>query len=425
MKWAAPTGPAREAALFVISPDGHTDDGRLQSAFALLRAEAPVCWVEPPGMRPFWLVSRYADVMAVERRGAPFIAGPRSVLSSEAGEASMRQISGKPDVLRSLFQMDDPEHRAYRDIATPWFAQGGVSQLDAKIVACAKQAVAHIHGRSGTFDLMAEVAVPFPMRIMMHILGLPAADDAMVLKFVRGLTGAEDPDRRLADRPAESMRLAGVQLRDYFNRITTERRMCPATDLSSAIANAQVKAQPIPDYERISYFIQLAIAGQENTSYCIGGGMHALITHPAQFAKLQANPALIDLAVEEMLRWTSPGRHLVRTATADVAIGGQLIREGEAVALFFNSANRDEAVFDRPNEFHIDREPNPHLTFGLGPHFCLGVHLARIELRALFRSLLPRLISAEITGTPRRARSAVISGISFLPLRCVWKGLPS
>lgn len=415
---------ANQAALFVISPDGHTDEAGLQAAFKLLRAEAPVYWIEPAGVRPFWLISRHADVTAVERRGAPFIAAPRSVMSSEAGAASMRQISGKPEVLRSLFQMDNPEHRVYREIALPWFTRTGVAGLETLVTECAQAAVAGIAGRDDVFDFAAEVGVRFPLRVMMHILGLPEADDPFILKLARGLTGAEDPDRALSDRPAESIRLAGVGMRDYFDRVTADRRAHPREDLSSAIANAHIDGKPIPDYERLSYFMQFAIAGQENTAYCISGGMLALLTHPAQLAKLQSDPTRLDTAVEEILRWTSPGRHLMRTATADIEIGGQLIRTGEAVALFFNSANRDERAFVAADTFQIDRHPNAHLAFGLGQHFCLGVHLARLELRALFQALLPRLVAAEIAAPPRRARSAVISGISFLPLRCVWQPDP-
>jgi cytochrome P450 len=414
----------REAALFVTSPDAHTDDDRLQAAFALLRARAPVYWVQPPGVRPFWLVTRHADVMAVERRGAPFAVAPRSFLSSKAGEASMRQVSGKPDVLRGLVQMDDPDHSAYRDIALPWFTSTGVAGLETWVAGCAQQQVARIASRAEVFDFAAEIAVAFPMRVMMHILGLPPSDDRLILKLARGLTGAEDPDRSLSDRPAESIRLAGVGMREYFNRITTDRRECPTEDLSSAIANACIHGMPIPDYERLSYFMQLAIAGQENTACCIAGGLHALLTHPAQWAKLRADPALLDSAIEEMLRWTSPARHLIRTATADTEIGGHRIRAGEAVVVFFNSANRDESVFDAADSFQIDRRPNPHLAFGLGRHFCLGAQLARLELRALFQALLPKLLAAEVAGSPRRARSAAISGITFLPIRCVWRPDP-
>ena len=172
---------------------------------------------------------------------------------------------------------------------------------------------------------------------------------------------------------------------------------------------------PIPAYERLSYFMQLAIAGQENTGCCIAGGLHALLAHPAQWAKLRPDMTLLDRAVEEILRWTSPARHLMRTATADTEIGGQYIRAGEAVAVFFNSANRDETVFDAADAFQIDRRPSPHLAFGLGRHFCLGAQLARLEVRALFQALLPKLLAAEVVGLPRRARSAAISEITFLP----------
>ena len=177
----------------------------------------------------------------------------------------------------------------------------------------------------------------------------------------------------------------------------------------------------MPDYERLSFFMQLAIAGQENTAGVLAGGLHALLTHEAEWAKLRANPALLNCAIEEMLRWTSPARHLMRTAGADTEIGGQHIAAGEAVALFFNSANRDERVFDAPEAFRIDRTPNPHLAFGLGQHFCLGAHLARCEMRQLFGAMLPELARAEVAGAVRRTKSAVISGIASLPLRCSWR----
>jgi len=340
------------------------------------------------------------------------------VLSSNAGEAMMRQISGKPDVLRSLFQMDDLEHRAYRQIARAWFSQPEIANLEALVTRCARQFVERIPKGGESFDFAKEIAVCFPLRIMMHILGLPEADDQLILKLARGLTGAEDPARALSDRPAESVRLAGIGFRKYFNRVTADRRAHPTADLSSAIATARIEGKLIRDYERLSYFMQLAIAGQENTAYSIAGGLHALLTHPQQMSKLLSDPTLLDTAVEEILRWTSPGRHLVRTATTDTVVGGQRIKAGEAVALFFASANRDEAVFKSADKFQVDRQPNPHLAFGSGPHFCLGVHLARLELRALFGALMENLPRISSAGPPGRARSAVISGISSLPVRC-------
>ena len=198
-----------EIALFVTSADGHVDDERLQAGFAVLRAQAPVIRVEPPGIRPFWLITRHADIMAVERRGAPFVVAPRTFLSSEAGEAAMRQVSGKPDVLRGLVQMDDPDHGLYRNIVAPWFTPGWVISLEEPIVAYAREAVTRMAAIGDVFDFVSEVAVAYSMRVMMHILGLPETDDRLILKLAHGLTGAEDPERALSDRAAESIRLAG------------------------------------------------------------------------------------------------------------------------------------------------------------------------------------------------------------------------
>jgi cytochrome P450 len=415
-----PSDPLYEAARCIISPDGHADDPRLQDAFRLLRERAPVYWVECPGVRPFWAITRHADLMAIERRGAPFIAAPRSILSSELGEACMRQLSGRPHILRGLIQMDDPDHSAYRALAMPFLTRPRLTELETWIADQARRTVARIAGREDVFDFVSEIAAPFPLRVIMHILGLPECDDALILNLARGLSGAEDPDRRMAELPGESIRLAGLGFREYFNTITADRQARPTGDLCSAIANATIHDKPMPDYERLSFYMQMCSAGQENTAFAMSGGVQALAANPAQFAQLQADPALIDTAVEEIFRWTSPGRHLMRTATVDVEIGGQRIRQGESVALFFSSANRDETVFAGASEFRVDRHPNPHVAFGLGQHYCIGAHLARMELRALLRELLPLLASVELAGQPKRTSSAIVTGISSLPLRCTW-----
>jgi cytochrome P450 len=177
----------------------------------------------------------------------------------------------------------------------------------------------------------------------------------------------------------------------------------------------------MPDYERFSFYTMIATGGHDTIAFALSGGMHALIEHPDQLARLRADPSLIDTAIEEMLRWTTPGRHIVRNATEDVELGGQTIRTGEAVALFFNSANRDEAVFADADQFRIDRRPNPHLAFGLGQHHCIGAHLARLEMRALLKTLLPRLEQVELAAPPRRTCSIMVSGIASLPVRCAWR----
>jgi cytochrome P450 len=411
----------REAARFVMSPDGHADDARLQAAFKLLRAEAPVLWVDTPGMRPFWLLSRHGDISKVERKGAPFTSAPRTFLTSKRTEERLERTLGKPYVLRGLLQMDDPDHAAYRAVAQPWLAPGALAEMEPWLEDWADQIVNRIAGRTDAFDFTREIAVPFSIRGIMRLLGLPEADDDLILKLSWGLVGPEDPVRRLANHPATAICRAGLGFQAYFDPVAADRRGCPRHDLSSVIATARVQGEAMPDYERFSYYTMIATGGHDTIAFSLSGGMHALIEHPEQLARLRADPSLINTAIEEMLRWTTPGRHIVRTATEDVQLSGQTIRAGEAAALFFNSANRDETVFADAEQFRIDRRPNPHLAFGLGQHHCIGAHLARREMGALLKSLLPRLESVELAAPPRRTCSIMVSGISSLSIRCTWR----
>jgi cytochrome P450 len=410
-----------KAARFVISPDGHADDAKLQAAFKLLRAEAPVLWVDTPGMRPFWLLSRYGDISKVERKGAPFVAATRTFLTSRMTEERLERVLGKPYVLRGLLQMDDPEHAAYRAVAQPSLSPAALAAMEPWLDNWADHIVNRMAGRGEPFDFTTDIAVPFSIRGIMRLLGLPEADDDLILKLSWGLVGPEDPVRRLAEHPTTAICRAGLGFQTYFDPVAADRRACPRHDLSSVIAGAEVQGEPMPDYERFSYYAMIATGGHDTIAFCLSGGMHALAEHPDQLARLRAEPDLMDTAIEEMLRWTTPGRHIVRTATEDVELGGQTIRAGEAVALFFNSANRDETVFANADAFRIDRRPNPHLAFGLGRHHCIGAHLARLEMRALLRALLPRLESVELAAPPRRTCSTMVSGISSLPIRCSWQ----
>jgi cytochrome P450 len=410
-----------EAARFVISPDGHADDTRLQAAFKLLRAEAPVLWVDTPGMRPFWLLSRHGDISKVERRGAPFTAAPRTFLTSKKTEERLERMLGQPYVIRGLLQMDEPEHAAYRGVAQPWLTPAALAAMEPWLEDWADQIVSRIAGRSDAFDFTKDIAVPFSIRGIMRLLGLPEADDDLILKLSWGLVGPEDPMRRLADHPTIAICRAGLGFQAYFDPVAADRRACPRHDLSSVIANAKVQGEAMPDYERFSYYTMMATGGHDTIAFALSGGMHALIEHPDQLACLRADPSLIDTAIEEMLRWTTPGRHIVRNATEDVQLGDQTIRAGEAVALFFNSANRDETVFADADQFRIDRRPNPHLAFGIGRHHCIGAHMARLEMRALLKALLPRLEQVELAAPPRRTCSIMVSGISSLPIRCAWR----
>lgn len=411
------TQALQAAAAALLSPEDHADEARIHAAFRLLRREAPIYWVALPRVKPFWAVTRYRDVAEVERRNAEFIVAPRTQLGSEAAEASIRQLSGKDQLLRTLLHMDAPDHGAYRALAQPWFQPSALAEVKAWMADWARQSVDKIAGLGGECDFATQVAVPFTLRIIAKILGVPEADEPQLDRLVRGIVGADDPGRRFAEPPANPVHEALRGCRDYFDALAADRRSCPRNDLASVIANATINGAPLPQFERVSYYVVLAIAGYDTTAFALSGGLHALIEHPEQLARLQQDPALLDAAIEEILRWTSPSRHFIRTATKDTVLGGQPIRAGEAVGIFFPSANRDEAVFTDGDAFRIDRSPNQHITFGWGAHYCLGQALARMELRALFSELLPRIRSVKIAGPTRRAQSVFLTGFTSLPVR--------
>jgi hypothetical protein len=305
----------QEAARVATSPEGQADEDQLRAAFRLLRAHAPVYWADIPGTDPFWLITRHADVMAAERRGSLFSAEPRSFLAKQKVEERIRCILDTPFVMRGLLQMDDPDHGAYRALTQPWFTPAALTALEPWLADRATRIVDQIAGRTDAFDFYDEIAVPFSIGGIMHMMGLPEADEGIILKLSRGLVGPDDPDRRLAQHPADALIRAGIGFRNYFDPVAADRRTCPRHDLSSVIANARVDGAALPEYEMISYYMLIATAGHDTISFCLTGGMQALLEHPDQFARLQSDPTLLDTAIEEMLRWTSPGRHIMRTAT--------------------------------------------------------------------------------------------------------------
>lgn len=404
-----------EAALLLVSPEGHADDERLNSACKLLRRHCPVYWLDDGDVRPFWAVTRYDDIVSVERRSAAFTVEARALFSGEAAEAALSQMAGKPQIIRGLINMDEPDHGAYRALTQTRFTPGGLSRFETYLTELAAKVIDEMANRGGVCDFAEDVAARFSCAVVTHLLGVPESDGPLLQRLVRGVVAPNDPDRCKAELPTEAIRSGMLGLRDYFNTLVGDRRATPREDLSSVLANATIRGMPLPFYESISYYVLLTTAGFDSSAFAMSGGLHALMTS-GQFARLRQAPHLLDSAIEEMLRWTSPARSIIRTAREDVDVGGVVIRAGEAVALFFNSANRDEHIFPDADIFLIDRTPNPHLAFGRGIHHCLGHHLVRMEMRALFAELLRRVDRVELAGTTRRTRSAVITGISSLPI---------
>jgi cytochrome P450 len=265
-------------------------------------------------------------------------------------------------------------------------------------------------------DFVQEVAVNYPLYVIMSLLGLPESDFPRMLRLTQELFGGDDTEFRRGSTPEEQLQVL-LDFFDYFNRLTASRREHPTEDLASAIANARIDGEPLSDVDTVSYYVIIATAGHDTTSATIAGGLHALIDNPDQRRRLADNLDLMPLATEEMIRWVTPVKEFMRTATADTTVRGVPIAEGESVYLSYVSANRDEEVFEEPFRFDVGRDPNKHLAFGHGVHFCLGAALARMEVSSFFTELVPRLKSIELNGEPELISTVFVGGLKHLPIR--------
>ncbi|MFI5916035.1 cytochrome P450 [Dactylosporangium sp. NPDC051541] len=402
-----------EAARAVVDPEAYAEGGRLHEACAVLRRDSPVHWVDGrPDYNPFWVVTRRADIIEVEQADDVFRNYPRSVLvraEEDARQAEQGQL------VRTLVHMDGAEHRVMRTIAADWFRPGAVRALQASVERLAREYVDRLSGREEC-DFAADVAVHYPLSVILSLLGLPEADFPRMLTLTQELFGAVDPERRRGQTIEEQMATV-MDFFAYFQGVIAQFRQTPTGDLGSAIANARIDGEYLSDLDAVSYCILIATAGHDTTSSAISGGLLALLRHPEQLARLRAEPDLLPGAVEEMIRWTTPVKAFMRTAAEDRPLGGVTVRRGEQVLLLYPSANHDEAEFERPFEFDVTRTPNRHLAFGAGVHFCLGAQLARMEIQAFFAELLPRLEHAEVAGPVRGVASTFVSGLKRLPLR--------
>ena len=417
----------QEIANAIVDPKAYGGDGsRVDDAFSWLRREAPLTIVEPKGFRPFWAVTRHADILAVERQNDLFHNGDTfTVLTNiEAGEQVMQMTGGKPHLVRSLVQMDNPDHMNYRRLSQAWFMPQNLRQLEARIRELARHFVDHMASFGATCDFARDVAFLYPLRVVMEVIGVPQTDEARMLKLTQELFGSADPDvnRSKAADVSAADRVKEVQatvmdFMTYFNAMTEDRRKSPRNDLASVIANGQIEGKPLGHLEAMSYYIIAATAGHDTTSATTAGTLWALAERPEQFRKVTESPALIAGLIEESIRWVTPVKHFMRSATQDTELAGRKIARGDWMMLSYPSGNRDDAVFDRPFDFDLERAPNKQLAFGYGAHVCLGQHLARMEMRILWEELLPRLESVELAGEPKNMDSNFVSGPKTVPIR--------
>ncbi|WP_433330376.1 cytochrome P450 [Spirillospora sp. CA-294931] len=409
-----------EAGRTLADPDAYRDDARLHEALALLRRESPVHWIEADGYNPFWAVTRHADVMEIEREHTRFLNAPRPVLATAAQDAVNKARMEQGVGLRTLVHMDDPDHRVIRAIGADWFRPRAMRALEPRVRELAKRYVDRMAGLGGECDFVQQVAVHYPLYVILSLLGLPEADFGRMLKLTQELFGGADTERRRGSTPEEMIEIL-MEFFAYFQGVTAARREHPTDDLASAIANATIDGEPLNDFDTASYYTIVATAGHDTTSSTISGGLQALIDHPAQLDRLRAEPALMPPAVDEMIRWVTPVKQFMRTATEDYELNGTTIRAGESLVLSYPSANRDEDVFTDPFAFDVGRDPNKHLAFGFGVHYCLGAALARIEVRAFFEELLPRLGEIELAGEPENVATTFVGGLKRLPVRYTLK----
>ena len=398
----------------IISPDHYQKNGYPHAEWMLLRREAPIYWYDRTDAAPFWAVTKHADIVELSRQPKRLQNAPRLAVFPEQEE------NAEDDEGRHLLIMDPPLHGRYRKLISSHFTPRAMRARHREFEEIAKEILDDIatDGEVGEIDFVTEVSSVLPLAVIADMLGVPRADWKKLFQWTNETIGSGDPEyRRPGETPEQTSDRAAHALRDYFTAMLEERMRSPRGDLVSILQHAKVDGEPLPVENLFAYYNLIVIAGNETTRNATSGGLLALIEHPGELAKLRNDPSLIPTAVEEIVRWTTPVIQFCRTATEDVEVRGQKIREGESFCLFYPSANRDEEIFDDPFRFRVDRRPNPHLAFGIGEHFCLGANVARLELQVMFRQLCERLERVELSGPVDRLRSSFLGGVKHMPIR--------
>ena len=397
--------------LGLVDAASYARTGYPHDLWARLRAEAPVARIEPEGYEPFWAITKHADILDIAKQ---------PVLFSSAQGITLRRAGMQIPPSELVVMLDPPRHGPVRRVANPGFTPRAVRARRPEIERIAVEILdaATPAGSSGDFDFVERIAAPFPLAVIASVLGVPRGDWELLLQWTNEVIGKEDPEyRRPGETPGQTAKRARGEVHTYFRGLVEQRRREPQADLMTELTRGEVDGAPLTDEQLVLYCELLVEAGNETTRNAITGGLLAFGEHRGEWEKLRNRPELLSDAVEEILRWVTPISHFTRTATDDYTVRGEQIRAGEQVALYFASANRDEDVFDDPFAFRVDRSPNPHLAFGFGEHFCMGAQIARVELETIFRLLLERLASFEVSGPVDRLASIVNGSIKHLPLR--------
>ncbi|GIU88356.1 MAG: cytochrome P450 [Acidimicrobiia bacterium] len=377
--------------------------------FTYLREHAPVWFHPEPDGPGFWVITKYADVVAVGRDAATY--------SSDQKRGGVVMLEGRPEDYQFeqggnlMLTMDAPEHTRYRKLVNRGFTPRQMRMLEPHIRELTNRILDDVIER-GECDFVVDVAAELPLQVIAEMLGVPHEDRHKVFEWSNRMIGSEDPEYSVS---AEEVQAAQVEMFMYANELAKERRENPRDDIVTALLNAEVDGDRLSEMDFNLFFLLLAVAGNETTRNSISHGVRAFCEHPDQYRKLVADPSLAKSATEEVVRWASPVMYFRRNVTRDTELRGQRIRAGDKVSIWYISANRDEEVFDDPFRFDITRHPNEHVGFGGGgPHHCLGANLARMEITVLLEEMARRIPTIELVDEPAPLRSNFIAGIKHM-----------
>lgn len=429
----------REIAETIMHDAPHADDAKVYQAYAWLRENAPLARADIDGYDPVYLVSRYADLMEIELNPEAFSSGggphdkggANPLLVTQAGDDFTRSLTGGSlRILDALTYLDPPEHTDLRKIANDWFRPANLKKWEQQIRDLAIAAVDRLESVSdgGEIDLLANLTLNYPLRVVMTLFGVPVTDESRMMTLTQELFGATDPDAARDDvdmttpeAAAEQFAAAIADFYGYFGAMLQDRRANPRDDLATLIAVAkQGNGEYWPDTFVYGYYITIATAGHDTTSSTLTAALHALGHNPQLLRRVQGDLKLIPGLINETLRWVSPVKHFMRRAEKRVTVAGVDFEPGDRLMLLYQSANRDENAFENADTFSIDRTPNRQIALGYGPHMCLGQHLARMEMRILLEELLPRIKELEILREPRMVQTNFIGGMKELPSRILF-----
>jgi cytochrome P450 len=403
----------------LIVPQRYGVSGPPHEQWKQMREQSPVHLCESQEYRDFWAITKHADIMSISSNPEVFSNSEGPTLLSEEQREMRADSTSALAQMRTIIEMDPPEHRDYRKLASGFFTPRSIHRLDEIVAQSARRHVDAL-GEEGECDFIEVVAQRHPLRVLATLLGIDEEDEDRVLKLTQQLFAGEDPDlqRKGASRK-EAIAELGMEFFQLFDRIVQDRRANPRDDLASMLANAKLpNGDPMGPVETFGYYLIVFTAGHDTTRNAISGGMKSFLDNPDQLELLKQQPDAYErTAVEEIVRYIAPVNYMRRTLLRDAEVGGQKLSQGEQLAMFYASANRDADVFERPDEFDIARTPNRHLGFGTGEHFCLGAHVARMSARALFRELATRVEMIEPAGKETWIDSSFVVGLKTLPIR--------